>query len=230
MGTTDNRYDIYAIIHKALRNFMFDTLSGMGSLDHEDDAQLAAALAQVRQLASACRSHLDKENSFVHRAMEARRPGSSAGIAGEHEHHERAIDQLLALANAAELTMTAQRARAVHQLYQHLAVFIGDNLLHMRIEETEHNAVLWSAYTDAELIALENELVASLPPEEKMMVMSWMLPAMTPQERAAKLAGIRAHAPEPVFAAVMEIAAATLSSADRYKLERDLSTTYRFAA
>ncbi|GAB3472998.1 hypothetical protein GCM10027321_46550 [Massilia terrae] len=217
-----NRYNIYAIIHKALRSFMFDTVTRVGSLDRDDDADVGAAMAQVRDLAYLCRMHLDKENHFVHPAMEARCPASTAQVAADHAEHEHAIVDLYALAEAVVTGSGAARQAALRTLYRHLALFAGDNLLHMDHEETEHNAVLWSAYSDAELAALEQAIVAAIPPQDKMLIMRWMLSAMSREERAEKLAEIRAHAPAPVFAATMELAAATLPAAARRKLEADL--------
>lgn len=216
------RYDIYAIIHKALRRFMFDTVSAVGGLDDEDDAAVAAAVAQVRELAHLCRIHLDKENHFVHPAMEARVPASTAFIAADHVQHEREIDELFALADTVDGAAGALRQRALRTLYRQLALFTGHNMLHMEHEETEHNAVLWSAYSDAELTVLEQSIVAAIAPEDKMPVLRCLLVGMNRQERAAMLADMRDHAPAPVFAGVLELAAATLAPAEHHKLLADL--------
>ena len=56
------------------------------------------------------------------------------------------------------------RARAALRLYRLLAIFIGENFLHMHMEETDHNDALWFAYTDAELVALEHRIHAMIPP------------------------------------------------------------------
>lgn len=217
-----NRYDIYAIIHKALRRFMFDTVSAVGGVDGDDDAAIAASLAQVRELAHLCRIHLAKENHFVHPAMEARVPASTAFIAADHAAHEREIAELFALADTVEDASGALRHRALRTLYRQLALFTGHNMLHMDHEETEHNAVLWSAYSDAELGALEQAIVAAIAPEDKMPVMRRLLLGMNRHERAAMLADMRAHAPAPVFAGVLDLAAATLPAADHHKLLADL--------
>lgn len=221
-ATSSARYDIYAIIHKALRSFMFDTLSRIGSMDRDDDAQVAAGLIQVRELAHLCRLHLDKENHFVHPAMEARVPASTAHVAADHVEHEHAIVELCALADAADSASGDARDDALRTLYRHLALFTGENLLHMDCEETEHNAVLWSAYSDAELAALEQSIVAAIAPGDKMLVMRWLLVGMNRQERAAMLADMRDHAPAPVFAGVMALAGATLPAAEQRKLAADL--------
>ena len=54
----------------------------------------------------------------------------------------------------------------------------------MHEEETVHNRALWEAYGDEELLALEDRIKAHHTPEEMTFVLRWMLPAMTPAERA----------------------------------------------
>jgi hypothetical protein len=45
---------------------------------------------------------------------------------------------------------------------------------------------------------------ASQPPKETFLVMRWMIPALTPAERAGVLGGLRANAPEGVFEAMVD--------------------------
>lgn len=228
--SAQGRYDIYAHIHKAIRRMMFDTLNKVGSMDRDDAQEVEAGLTQVRVLAAFCRGHLQHENDFIHSAMEARRPGSTKQIAGEHEHHLWAIGQLEAHAAAAAQASGAARQSALSQLYRYLSVFVGENLVHMNVEETEHSAVLWATHSDGEIAAIERALVASLAPHESMVSMQWMIPALNPHERAAKLGGIRQHAPAPVFDALIGIAGRELSARDMEKLSNALGLEERLAA
>lgn len=225
-----SRFDIYRIIHKALRNFMMDTLTAMGSMDCNDAAQTAQVLNQVRELAAVCRGHFSHENDFVHAAMEVRRPGSAAQVAAEHEHHAWAIGRLEALADAVDQAQGLARQENADELYRYLALFVAENLVHMNLEETENNAVLWATHTDAELLAIEHAIVASLSPQESMATMRWMLPAMNASERAAHMQGIRLHAPAPVFDAMMTIARTHLPSPEWSKLLQSLEVPVQAAA
>jgi hypothetical protein len=90
------------------------------------------------------------------------------------------------------------------------------------VEETAHNAVLWARYTDAELEAIHDALVASIPPEEMMRTVRWLVPFMNPAERTALLADMRAKAPAPAFAAVLDMARAHLTQNEWAKLARSL--------
>ena len=221
-GTEDGtRYDMYAEIHKAMRAFMCDTLVKLSALDPRDETEGPAVLGQVRELLTFSRGHLEHENDFVHPAMEARSPGSSAGTGEDHVGHEESIRRLELALEAAEGTGPGREA-ALRRLYRDLAHFVGENLLHMGEEEHGNNIVLWNHYSDEELLDIERALVASTGPAEQRLVLSWMLPALNRGERARKLAGIRAAAPEPVYRQMLGLAQARLSERDWQRLAEDL--------
>ncbi|RYF40614.1 MAG: hypothetical protein EOO25_12150, partial [Comamonadaceae bacterium] len=198
-AATAPRMDMYSGIHKALRALMADTLLALGRMDADDELELAQVTQRVIELVEFCAAHLKHENDFVHPAIEARAPGASGAIAHEHAQHLAHIAQIADAAAALRLQPAALRMSGATALYRQLALFIAENFLHMNVEETAHNAVLWAHYTDAELAALHDALVASIPPEEMMFVARWMIPFMCPCERAGVLLDIRGKAPAPAF-------------------------------
>ena len=101
-----------------------------------------------------------------------------------------------------------------------MALFVAENFEHMHVEETEHNAVLWAHYTDAELIAIERELVASIPPQAMMAALHWFMPALNAPERAAMLGDMKAGMPPEPFAAVLDIARRTVAPGEFAKIAR----------
>ena len=212
------RIDIYRHIHKALRAYMCDTLTRVGRLDGRDLQETSEVLAQVRAMAAFCAGHIKHENNFVHPAMEARLPGSSKVTASDHEHHVDACEKLHAFADAVEQAGGPARDAAILQLYRYLALFVGENLTHMNIEEMENNAVLWATYADIELIGIEQAIVASLSPEEKMLSARWMIPAINPEERAELLKGMLQAMPRQVFDGMLAQVKPYLSNADWSKL------------
>jgi hypothetical protein len=216
------RMDMYAGIHKAMRAFMADTLLGLGRMDVDDDLEFAQAGERVMQLLDFCSSHLHHENAFVHKAMDARAPGTSAAVEAEHAEHEQAIAALST--SVAHLQACARVARpAVAQaLYRQLALFVAHNFEHMHQEETVHNDVLWTHYSDEELMGVHDALMASIPAGEMMVVVRWLVPFMAPAERVAMLADMRQHAPEPAFAAVLNTVQPHLTQAEWGKLMRGL--------
>ena len=216
------RMDMYASIHKALRAFMADTLLGLGRMDTDDDLEFAQTCDRVMQLLDLCRAHLQHENNFVHAAMEARQPGSSQAVAGEHVEHEQAIAALAEGVNHLIAGARPARPAATQALYRQLALFVAHNFEHMHEEETAHNRVLWQCYTDAELAGIHDALVATIPPQEMMLVARWMVPFMSPAERTAMLSEMQQHAPAPVLAAVLAQVQPHLTQSEWTKLTRSL--------
>ena len=220
--TGQHRHNAYAGIHKALRAFMADTLQRIGRADPTDDAEVHDAVAQLLELADLCERHVQHENNFVHPALEARCPGVAQPVTDEHEQHLRQIGQLRDAAWAMAGVPVAERATVLHALYLAVGLFVAENLQHMHVEETVHNAALWTAYTDDELMAIHNALVATIPPEEMLMVARWMLPQLNAPEQIEMLQGMRMGAPEPFFNAVLDVARRHLSQRAWAKLARGL--------
>jgi hypothetical protein len=212
------RFDLYSSIHKGIRAFMAHTLDATGRMDATDVQDVAATLQEVRSLLGFLRSHLHHENQFLHPALEARRPGSACRTAGDHVEHERALEALEAAILAVERAAGAARAQAAQQLYRELALLVADNLEHMQVEETENNAALWATYSDAELVALHEALLATIPPAEMSLAMRWMVPAMAPAERAAMLSNRPKGMSDEVFCALLETFRPHLSARDWAKL------------
>ena len=222
LAAAQPRVDMYGGIHKAMRACMSDALLALGRVDPDDAAEVATATARVMDLLDLCESHLQHENDFVHRAIEVRAAGASDAVAHDHEEHREHIVQLRALAQALRTARPGAATVIAHQLYGQVALFVAENFRHMHVEETAHNAVLWARYTDAELIALHDELVASIPPEQMMRIARWLVPAMNPAERLGLLRDVRSKAPGPAFEAMLEVARPHLTAGEWAKLARGL--------
>ncbi|HEX4885906.1 MAG TPA: hemerythrin domain-containing protein [Casimicrobiaceae bacterium] len=217
-ATRPRRHDLYALIHKALRLAMAEAMTRVGRLDTDEDGDVRAAAVAVRELIELCRMHLEKEEQFVHPALEAAIPGSAGRTARDHDDHLRAFDRLEAGVRAIERSTGERAAQAAHRLYRDLALFTAENLVHMHGEEVDNNAILWATLSDDEIVAIERRLVASIAPEKMGTVLRWMAPAMTPSERATFFSTLRAKLPPPAFAAVMSDVIALLDPAAKRKL------------
>ena len=198
------RLDLYAPIHKALRNAMTETLALVGRLDVFDAAETASTMAAFEALLDLCLKHLEHENEFVHPAIEARQPRGAQRTADDHLEHVLSIEALRSEGRALVAAEPAERMALAQRLYRHLALFVAENFQHMHIEETVNNAALWAAYSDAELLALHGRLMASISPQEHLAVARWMLPALSPVERAGLLGAAKREMPPEAFLGVIE--------------------------
>lgn len=220
--TTQPRFNIYAFIHKGIRLAMSQSLIALGRMDPEDDAELDPVMAEVARLLRLCRDHVKHENNFIHPAMELRQPGSARTIAGEHVSHLEEIDTLEQELQRILRLPSLRRAESTARFYHHFAAFMQENFEHMAKEETDNNAVLWACYSDEELIALEQELVASIEPAMMEMCLEYMVSAMNPVERAGFVGGLRQAMPEDVFNGVFALIEQLLLPGHRIKLRQAL--------
>lgn len=216
------RVDLYAGIHKALRHFMTDTLHRVGRMDVADAEDMGRALGQLDALLVECLHHLERENTFMHTAMEARQPRGSSRTADDHVEHLDSIEQLHAEVKVLRAAPEAERAALALRLYRHLALFVAENFQHMHHEETHNNAVLWAHYSDAELLELHHRLIASVAPQEMLEIGRWMVPALSPAERAMVFADIKANAPAPAYRAMLDAVRPHLDDSAWNKLARAL--------
>ena len=138
----------------------------------------------------------------MHPAIEARCPGTTERIGDEHAEH---LDAMAALEAEAAALRALPSAGAALRLYRHLARFVGENFLHMHVEESAHNSALWAAYSDAELLEIHQRILASIDPAEMALVLRWMVPAMSPAERAALLGEMQTQMPPEAMRCVLEI-------------------------
>ena len=67
---SQTRYNIYDVIHKALRARLSRTLVAIGQLDVDDEGCVRELAGEVATTLAIMRGHLHSENDFVHVAME----------------------------------------------------------------------------------------------------------------------------------------------------------------
>lgn len=193
------RHDIYGNVHAGLRACMCEALTAVARMDPDDPADIAGIVMRMQELVALFSGHLANEDAFVHPAMEARRPGSTARVAHDHAEHVEGFAILARDVDALRRAPGHARAEAAATLGRDLAAFVAANLVHMAAEERDHNAVLWATHTDDELRAIESSIVASIPPSKVPAHLRWMVPALPPRERLAMMQKLRAFAPPVLF-------------------------------
>lgn len=218
LRTAAPRPELYTPVHKGLRAAMSDALLAVGRLDCDDPNEVAEVLARVRGLLALCREHLEQEERAIHTAMEARCPGSASQTASDHRDHLLSFISLEAAVQVVEQALAAERAGAALRLYRELAVFVGENFLHMHVEETENTSILWQTHSDADLAGIHQSIVSAIPPQQMAAFLRWMVPYQSPAERAAMLGAMQRSAPAQVFEGVLATVRPHLSQRDWGKL------------
>jgi hypothetical protein len=191
-------------------------------MDPDDAGDMSRTLEQAEALLAHLQSHVRHENDFVHAAIEARRPGGAQAVAAAHGEHLDTIaalhDEIVTLRRAP----AAERALLAERLYRHLGLFVAENLEHMHVEETANNHLLWSLYSDEELFALHERIVAHVDPALMMEGLGWMASAVRPQELAGLLDDMQRKAPPEAVRAVLTHMRTRLDDTRWAKLARAL--------
>lgn len=215
-----SRFDIYRDVHKGLRAYMTDTLALVGRTDPDDGRARLHAVEAVRALLDILAAHIVHENQHLHPAIELRRPGASDPVSEEHLAHGDAIARVAQLADALERAADSAACRiAAARLYRQLALFVGENLVHMEIEESVHNAALWSAYDDAELHAIHDRLLQAVDPAKMGVFLRWIIPNLNHGERVDMMMGMRQAMPAPAFDGVLDMTRGLLTASEWEKLQ-----------
>ncbi|MCE4555639.1 hypothetical protein [Pelomonas cellulosilytica] len=197
------RHDPYRFIHKGLRAALFGTVQALGQADPADDAALAAALDGADDLLTLLLEHQRQENHWFHVAIEARRPGAAQALGDEHARSRESLTDLQDDVQHLRRAGPASRGTQLHWLYQRFCAVAAEQLVHMAREEAELNPVLWQLYSDDELRALQQQLLAASEPRLLRLLVRWMSQALAPRELAGLLALARRMAPDEAFQALM---------------------------
>jgi hypothetical protein len=197
------RHDPYRHIHKGLRTAMLDTLQRLGCADTDDAAELHAALDQADSLLQFMAAHVKHENDHLHPAIEARHPGAARQTADEHASHLASLASLHAQVAALRGAAPEHRGGLAHGLYLALSRLVAENLDHMLVEETHNNHQLWSLYSDEEVIAIHDRLLAAVEPAVMMEAIGWMARGLSVPELGELLRELQRKAPPPAFDAAL---------------------------
>jgi hypothetical protein len=199
----------------------------LGQTDFTDEAEAVESIALVRRQLAASASHLAHEDAHIHNVLEERAPGSSSALEDDHRHHRDTFFDLEVLLDRIEDTAPAERAALGRILYLRFSKFVADDLHHMAEEELETLVQLHELFSDQELREIEADIIASIPPQERMETLGRFVPVLSRPDRISFLSFARASAPPEVFDALMEAAVRPVLKPDDW---RHLSEGLRLAA
>jgi hypothetical protein len=208
-----DEYDFYREIHKGIRYALFTTTIAAGRLDVAADDGVEALLDAHQNVLHLLHTHHEHEDSFIQPLVEAHAPALALEVLDQHRDIEAGMVRLELLADRLATVGAPGRRGAAVNLHLDLSRLTSAYLAHQLVEETRVMPALRAVVPTEELLALDMEIRGSIPPEEMVLAMTHMLPAMTVEERADMLGGM-AMAPPPVFAVFRQAAQMILSSDD----------------
>jgi len=209
-------------VHKGIRFGLLTVIGESGSSDPDDPEAREMLHGVVHELVDLLDSHAEAEDAVTGPVIDEVLPGLGAEIRAAHAALEPRAAALRVAADA--LLAATDRYTAMRALHLGLAAFAGEYLLHQDHEERVVLPALEDAIGIERVRALEVEFVAALDPDDRLLGLEFMIPAMNVGERAEVIGAIRAHAPAPFADEVWEIATDVLAPEDLAALEARLGT------
>jgi len=203
-------FDMYRNIHKGIRHGLFSVTFAAGQVDPHDGDAVRTVGERWTDLVSVLVAHAEHEDEFVQPVIERFAPEYAAEIAEAHPRLEAQMAELEVLADRAATACSDQVRMLTHRFYLGLASFTAAYLEHCEFEEFEVMVLLSQHLTFDELLAIDNAIVASIPPDMMAKSAALMLPAMNVDDQAELYAGARAGAPPEVFAGMVALAESVL--------------------
>lgn len=205
------RYNPFNMIHKALRNMLYDAASGLQQTWFGDTKEAEAALEKVETIIYHFERHAHHEDSYVLPAIEQFDSGLVHSFEAEHEKDLSLANKLKNLINIyRNVNFEEERINAGSALCKAFIDFMIFNLEHMGKEEMLVNAVLWRNYTDEQLLGINQQIIANIPTEEMAAISHWMIRSINDNEAIKWLSALKAAAPSFVLQSIMATAEKTL--------------------
>ena len=201
--THADRHDPYGMVHKGIRAAHMRCLVAIGAVEAGNEAEIGRLVTELADHLAMCNTHLEDENTVLHTALDARRPGASAHAAEDHDDHRQSFRELEGLIERLASAAPPHRPAILASLYRRFGRFVANDLLHMEHEEHELLPELHAAFSDEELQELEGRIVAAISPEHMVLFMDAILSALPPADSAALLDAMRSAVPPEAYAAMM---------------------------
>jgi hypothetical protein len=194
-ATTNPTLDLYREVHKGLRRALFGVCEMAGALDPEDETARQEFVSRFADLDLMLTLHHGHEDAGPLGDLIARI--TPEFVAELEAAHAGAVDGLAELRSA--VATFGPGSGTAEQLYGHISAFTAGYLAHMNFEEKTVMAALTERSTFDELLAVQIGIRTSVPPDQMVVFMRSMLPAMNPDERTDMLGGMKAGAPPEIF-------------------------------
>jgi len=156
----EQRYNIFRRTHKGLRSMLFDAGAKIQQTDFTKSKQANAAIEAIKHSTRSFLYHLNKEDKIIYHSVILYAPYIVAMIEQTNlkdqalaESIDKIIDQ------QSKLDTKKEKIDFGHQLQAVFFEFTAAVLQHMNKEETVINEILWSNYSDRQLVGMEVEMM-----------------------------------------------------------------------
>ncbi len=156
----EQRYNIFKRTHKGLRSMLFDAGAKIQQTDFTRSKQANAAIEAIKQSTRSFLYHLSKEDKIIYHSVVLYAPYIVAMVEQTNLKDQalaESIDKLID--QQREQDSKKEKIAFGHQLQAVFFEFTAAVLQHMNKEETVINEILWSNYSDRQLVGMEVEMM-----------------------------------------------------------------------
>jgi hemerythrin-like domain-containing protein len=204
------RYNVFKNIHKGLRTMLFSTQMKWQQTDFTSP-EAASMVANLETVLYYYDQHAGHEDHFILSKIIQQEPQIAAALEGDHVVDHELSQNLRSLLNRWKDSSTNEaRESTAAAVFYALNEFIAFNLYHMNKEETILLPLLWKHFSDAEILGMQDNIVASINPEILIEESRWMMRSISDTEIQEWLGGVKMSAPDFVYNTFMQMAAEEL--------------------
>lgn len=165
------RFDLYSLIHKGQRKYLFDLSCDIGRTNASDKKQCQNISKRIHEMASLIEEHRQNEETFIH-PLFAEVGMLDTVLDADHDKLKEKLEHLKELSTKNNINM----------LYKEFNKFLAEYLLHTAEEERQQELVLWKHFDDERLMSVMRSFAASKTSEEMMAGFELMAPALNIEE------------------------------------------------
>ncbi|HEX2683420.1 MAG TPA: hemerythrin domain-containing protein, partial [Ferruginibacter sp.] len=177
------RYNIFNLIHKALRGKLYDTALAVQQTWFGDTADAASAFEKISEVIEAFEKHGYHEDTILMPFIEKFQSATIASFEKEHKDDKKMGNDLRQLQQIYLSVQTKEEriiaGSAITKAFVDYMIF---NLQHMQREEIELNRLLWDHYSDDEIMLINKQIIDSIPADEMATSSLWFMQAINSEE------------------------------------------------
>lgn len=215
-------FDLYRDVHKGLRSELLALPVQIGLTDPEDLDAVIAITAGLHDFLELLDDHAEHEEAHLGELIARSDRSLAARVEDEHRHVERTMDTLRRISDTLTSADPVRGRVELHRLYLASASFTSEYLAHLSTEDVEIMPLLAATTPVDELLAVNDAIVGSVPPDQMDRYLRLMVPAQNPLDRVEMYAGMRAGAPPEAFDHMLDVAVQALDAGNADRLRADV--------
>lgn len=210
--TNTKRYNVFNNIHKGLRTMLFSIQIKWQQTDFTSP-EAAATITSLETVLYYYDEHANHEDKFILLNIVQQEPKIAAALEEDHiVDHELSRKLRNMLSQLKEASSNEAKEAAAAAVFYALNEFIAFNLYHMNKEETILLPLLWKHFSDADVLSMEQRIIASINPEVLIEESRWMMRSINNPEIAAWLGDVKKGAPDFVYSSFVQMASEELAT------------------